>query len=124
MAFRLIYHLESRRNPGENTAVPPLHSEMNPMRSGNLNWSRREALAALGLAALSCRTTLAATENPNAATGKKGFALQLYTLRAAAKQDLPGTLKKAREIGFEYVQWSGMPNCRPTRSARPSTRPA
>jgi sugar phosphate isomerase/epimerase len=80
------------------------------MKAGNLNLSRREALAALGLAALSCRTTLAGAENPNAATGKKGFALQMYTLREPAKKDLPGTLKKAREIGFEYVQWSGMPN--------------
>jgi sugar phosphate isomerase/epimerase len=80
------------------------------MQSGNLKLSRREALAALGLAALSCRTTLAVSENPNAATGKKGFALQLYTLRDPAKKDLPGTLKKVRDIGFEYVQWSGMPN--------------
>jgi sugar phosphate isomerase/epimerase len=40
----------------------------------------------------------------------KGVALQLYTLREQAKQDLPGTLKKVREIGYAYVQWSGMPN--------------
>ena len=37
------------------------------------------------------------------------YALQLYTLRDAAAKDLPGTLKKVREIGWEYVQWSGMP---------------
>lgn len=80
------------------------------MNLSTLHLSRREALAAMGVAALSCRTALADTANPNAATGKKGFALQLYTLRDPAKKDLPGTLKKAREIGFEYVQWSGMPN--------------
>lgn len=38
------------------------------------------------------------------------FALQLYTVRDPAKKDLKGTLKRAREIGFEYVQWSGMPD--------------
>jgi len=38
-----------------------------------------------------------------------GIALQLYTLRETAKADLAGTLKRVREIGWEYVQWSGMP---------------
>ena len=38
------------------------------------------------------------------------MALQLYTLRDPAKKDLADTLKKAREMGWEYVQWSGMPN--------------
>ncbi len=37
------------------------------------------------------------------------IALQLYTLRDPAKKDLNGTLKRARDIGFEFVQWSGMP---------------
>jgi sugar phosphate isomerase/epimerase len=39
-----------------------------------------------------------------------GIALQLYTVRDAAAADLAGTLKRVRDIGFEYVQWSGMPN--------------
>lgn len=38
-----------------------------------------------------------------------GMALQLYTMREPAKQDLHGTLKRIRETGWEYVQWSGMP---------------
>jgi sugar phosphate isomerase/epimerase len=37
-------------------------------------------------------------------------AIILYTVRDAAAEDLPGTLKRVREIGFEYVQWSGMPD--------------
>jgi sugar phosphate isomerase/epimerase len=45
-----------------------------------------------------------------AAPRKAGMALQLYTLREPAKKDLSDTLKKAREMGWEYVQWSGMPN--------------
>jgi len=45
-----------------------------------------------------------------AAAKRPGMALQLYTLRDPAKKDLADTLKKAREMGWEYVQWSGMPN--------------
>ncbi len=44
-----------------------------------------------------------------AAKKKRGIALQLYTLRDPAKKDLADTLKKARAMGWEYVQWSGMP---------------
>lgn len=70
--------------------------------------TRREALAALGMMALATRTSFGATE----ATAPKGggIALQLYTMRDPAKKDLVGTLKKCREMGWEYVQWSGMPN--------------
>jgi hypothetical protein len=32
------------------------------------------------------------------------------TMRNPAKKDLPGTLQKIREMGRDYVQWSGMPN--------------
>jgi len=39
-----------------------------------------------------------------------GIALQLYTLREPAREDLSATLKRMRAIGWEYVQWSGMPN--------------
>lgn len=38
-----------------------------------------------------------------------GIALQLYTVREPAAHDLPGTLRRCREAGFDYVQWSGMP---------------
>lgn len=67
--------------------------------------SRRDALAAMGVLALSCHTTLGAD-----ATGKGKIALQMYTLRDPAKKDLADTLKKVRAMGWEYVQWSGMPN--------------
>lgn len=67
--------------------------------------SRREALGALGLLALTCQPLLSATP-----TKKRAMALQLYTLRDPAHKDLADTLKKVREMGWEYVQWSGMPN--------------
>jgi sugar phosphate isomerase/epimerase len=64
--------------------------------------SRREALGALGLLAVSGRAAFAAP-------AKAGIALQLYTLRDPAKKDLADTLKKAAGMGWKYVQWSGMP---------------
>jgi len=39
-----------------------------------------------------------------------GIALQLYTVREPAARDLHGTLRRCREAGFDYVQWSGMPD--------------
>jgi sugar phosphate isomerase/epimerase len=70
--------------------------------------SRREALALIGGLAASCTTIPKST--PQAKGGSARIALQMYTLRTPAAADLAGTLKKAREIGWEYVQWSGMPN--------------
>ncbi|MCX5758650.1 MAG: sugar phosphate isomerase/epimerase [Candidatus Hydrogenedentes bacterium] len=70
--------------------------------------SRRKAMAVMGAAtAVACTSRIAEAKEKKST---KGIALQLYTLRDAAKKDLPGTLKKAREIGWEYVQWSGMPD--------------
>ncbi len=37
------------------------------------------------------------------------YALQLYTMRQPAAQDVVGTLQRVREIGWTHVQWSGMP---------------
>ncbi len=74
------------------------------MNSNYAGMSRREALGALGLLALSSRMTWGAEGD------KAGMALQLYTVRDAAKKDLEGTLKKAYDMGWRYVQWSGMPS--------------
>lgn len=67
--------------------------------------SRRQALGALGLLALAGPSALGAAERKPAR-----IALQLYTLRDPAQKDLEGTLKKAADMGWKYVQWSGMPN--------------
>lgn len=67
--------------------------------------SRREALGALGVLALTSTTLLS-----RAAAKKPAMALQLYTLRNPAKRDLEGTLKQVREMGWKHVQWSGMPD--------------
>ena len=77
------------------------------MKSFNNGMTRREALGALGLAALASRMSFGAEA---AETAKAGIALQLYTMRDPAKKDLDGTLKKCADMGWRYVQWSGMPN--------------
>jgi sugar phosphate isomerase/epimerase len=59
----------------------------------------------MGLLALTLHPLLSA-----AATKKRSMALQLYTLREPAKKDLADTLRKVREMGWKYVQWSGMPD--------------
>jgi sugar phosphate isomerase/epimerase len=74
------------------------------MKSINTNISRREALGTMGLFALSGSMAWGAE-----AEAKAGMALQLYTVRDPAKKDLEGTLKKAFDMGWRYVQWSGMP---------------
>ena len=38
------------------------------------------------------------------------IAMILYTVREPAREDLDDTLRRVRECGFKYVQWSGMPN--------------
>lgn len=80
------------------------------MISDKQKLSRREALAAFGVLALSGQATFGGkaekSEDPKA---QKGIALQLYTVRDPAKKDLAGTLKRVRDMGWEYVQWSGMP---------------
>jgi sugar phosphate isomerase/epimerase len=77
--------------------------------------TRRQALGALGLFALAGSPVFAAEKKRKkaadsaAAPKKAGFALQLYTLRDEAKKDVAGTLKRAADMGWRYVQWSGMP---------------
>jgi sugar phosphate isomerase/epimerase len=81
------------------------------MNFDTTNLSRREALATLGMLALSCKTGLAAAPKVAAAPRRsKGIAIQLYTVREPAKKDLAGTLSKLHDMGWEYVQWSGMPD--------------
>lgn len=76
------------------------------MNNYNVGITRREALGALGLMALASQSIFAAEPEKK----KAGIALQLYTMRDPAKKDLADTLKKCADMGWKYVQWSGMPN--------------
>jgi sugar phosphate isomerase/epimerase len=81
--------------------MPPVN-----MNSSIKLYSRREALGTIGLLALASHPLLSVTAAPK----KRAMALQLYTMREPAKLDLADTLKKVRAMGWEYVQWSGMPD--------------
>ncbi|HEY3322639.1 MAG TPA: sugar phosphate isomerase/epimerase [Planctomycetota bacterium] len=84
----------------------------------NNGMTRREALSALGLTALAGSTLLSKPARAEDAKKKAGIALQLYTLRDPAKADLPGTLKKVADMGWKYVQWSGMPGLKSAEAIR------
>ncbi|HOX39703.1 MAG TPA: sugar phosphate isomerase/epimerase [Candidatus Brocadiia bacterium] len=76
--------------------------------SNGRSFTRREAIGLMGAMAFSGRALLGADQPAKPA--KAGIALQLYTLRDPAKKNLAETLKKTRDMGWEYVQWSGMPD--------------
>ena len=80
------------------------------MKMSQSGMTRREALGALGLLALASRAGFAAGAAEAAGAKKAGIALQLYTMRDPCKKDLTGTLKKCADMGWKYVQWSGMPS--------------
>ena len=73
--------------------------------------TRRDLLRTLGLAALGAALPrrLGAARAPRAAraAGLSGIGVQLYTLRAAMRQDPEGTLARIAEIGFTEVEWWG-----------------
>jgi sugar phosphate isomerase/epimerase len=58
-----------------------------------------------GKLSISAMAALAA--NKLFATANKPIGVQLYTVREQVKQDLPGTLKKIREIGYQQVEGFG-----------------
>ena len=76
-------------------------------QSDGMKMSRRQAIAALGALAVTAKAGLGVAQESK---GGAKIALQLYTMRDPAKKDLADTLKKCREMGWEYVQWSGMPS--------------
>ena len=46
---------------------------------------------------------------PRFSKANPGIAIQLYTVRTEFEKDIPGTLKRIREIGFEYVETAFWP---------------
>jgi sugar phosphate isomerase/epimerase len=62
----------------------------------------------LGSLAVAMVTTSAAERMVGTGASFKGpVGLQLYSLRADFAKDVPGTLKKVRELGFKYVELAG-----------------
>jgi len=80
------------------------------------NHSRREflkvsAAGALGAFALSSFSNIPGKDPASVATvvdpKSFGIGLQLYTIRDAMKEDVPGSLKKVSDIGYKYLELAG-----------------
>jgi sugar phosphate isomerase/epimerase len=84
-----------------------------------MNLTRRSFLSTMGttlaLARPSHARTLLAVTLPHPPGGRLG--LELYSLRNELKTDLAGTLKMARDWGFEYVELAGFPPMKPDDTA-------
>jgi sugar phosphate isomerase/epimerase len=82
--------------------------------------TRRSFLSSVGGALALVRSgdahPLFAPTLPHPAGGRLG--LELYSLRNELKKDLAGTLKMAREWGFEQVELAGFPPMKPEEAAR------
>jgi sugar phosphate isomerase/epimerase len=98
-------HIQHGSDRSDRTNQDEDRRDMN--QTHEMRVSRREAMATMGFLAAAC----CAGRNIAAEPAKKPkISLQLYTMREPAKADLAGTLKRCHEMGWEYVQWSGMPS--------------
>ena len=70
-------------------------------RRGFLKTSAASALGVMALGPLGCTTAVA--------TDKKSFGvgLQLYSIRDAMAEDVPGSLKKVSDLGYKYLEMAG-----------------
>jgi sugar phosphate isomerase/epimerase len=68
------------------------------------------AFALAGVAATAAEHTVG-----TGASFKGPVGLQLYSLRADFAKDVPGTLKRVRELGFKYVELAGTYNLSPEK---------
>ena len=70
-------------------------------RRGFLKTSAASAMGLMALGTLGCATA--------AATDKKSFGvgLQLYSIRDAMAEDVPGSLKKVSDLGYKYLEMAG-----------------
>src|SRR5882672_7803458 len=77
----------------------------------NQNLNRRNFLHLTGSGMLGTALPWAAFLNPAQAKWNPGkLSVQLYTVREQFKTDIPGTLKRVRDIGFGYVETAFWPD--------------
>ncbi len=77
----------------------------NRSRRDFLKMSAAGALGALAFTQYSCRNASKKAPAPVVADPKTfGIGLQLYTVRDAMAEDVPGTLKKVSDAGYKYVE--------------------
>jgi sugar phosphate isomerase/epimerase len=76
--------------------------------------NRRTFLASLGAATLGAITGTPAFVGAQAQRRKlERFGLQLYTVRAATRADMPGTLEKVAQAGYKEVEFAGYQSMSP-----------
>jgi sugar phosphate isomerase/epimerase len=78
---------------------------MSPNSLSRRNFLQLSGIGMVGAALPISPWTFFATEKWNPAK----LSVQLYTVREQIKKDLPGTLKRIREIGFEFVETAFWP---------------
>jgi sugar phosphate isomerase/epimerase len=85
-----------------------------------MNLTRRSFMYALGGSLALARSPRAHSVSEAALPHPRGgrLGLELYSLRNELKKDLPGTLKMARQWGFEEVELAGFPPMTPEETAR------
>jgi len=72
------------------------------------SWTRRDFLQVSGIGLLGM--ALPVYTNDPLKWNPAKLSVQLYTLREQFKTDIPGTLKRIREIGFEWVETAFWPD--------------
>ena len=70
-------------------------------RRGFLKTSAAGALGVMALGPLGCTTTVTADKK------SFGVGLQLYSIRDAMAEDVPGSLKKVSDLGYKYLEMAG-----------------
>jgi sugar phosphate isomerase/epimerase len=82
------------------------------MNTQNKNgWNRRDFLHLSGMGLIGAALPVNATTVFDPVKWKPAkLSVQLYTVREQFKSDIPGTLKRVRDIGFEYVETAFWPD--------------
>jgi sugar phosphate isomerase/epimerase len=84
----------------------------------NHHLNRRNFLHTGGLGVLGAALPWQAFLNPGQTKWNPGkLSLQLYTVREQFKTEIPGTLKRVKEIGFEFVETAFWPDEIPVQKA-------
>ena len=88
---------------------PIIFNQAKTVRStGKKSWSRREFLHVSGTGLLGA--VLPFNTNDPSKWNPAKLSVQLYTVREQFKTDIPGTLKRVKDIGFEWVETAFWPD--------------
>ena len=72
-----------------------------------IKMKRTYILIGIALLIMSLNQTTQGRESGSRRDGKSSLAIQLWSFRNDFKKDVPGTLKRVHDLGFEYVELAG-----------------